>query len=96
MDGSTSFCFASIRPTILEVNLTDSTGLLTRLGGIYNASDTCLTITSDLYPDVCGPFHLSVTAINTVGRVTAYSTILPDVEPRPCDCYQQKGTEPTH
>ena len=92
------FCFAPVSPTILEhyeVNLADSTSLLTRLSGIFSTS-RCLAITSDLYPDVCGPFHLSVTAINTVGRVTTHSTILSDAESRPCDCYQQTGTDIHH
>jgi len=57
--------------------VTDSTGMLTRLSGVYNTS-RCLSITSDLYPDACGPFQLSAAAMNGVGRETTQLTLLPD------------------
>jgi hypothetical protein len=77
-------------PEVYEVNLTDSTGSLTRLSGIYNTSQ-CLNITSDLYPAVCGPFQLSVAAINSVGREVTQQTLLEDNQPMPCDCFREKG-----
>ena len=96
-NASNMFCFTipdnPIHPEVYEVNLTDSTGSQTRLSGVYNTSQ-CLTITSDLHPNVCGPFQLSVAVMNTVGREETTPTIIPDsttAEPTPCDCYQQKG-----
>ena len=89
--SNSTFCFNNpIHPEVYEVNLTDSTGSLTRLSGIYNTSQ-CLTITSDLYPDVCGPFPLSVAAMNTVGREVTQLTINTSNEASPCDCYLEKG-----
>ena len=49
------------------VTLTDVTGTNTSLSGTYNTSQ-CLPITSDLSPDVCGPFIASVVAVNGVGK----------------------------
>ena len=82
-----------IHPEVFEVNLTDSTGSLTRLSGVYSTSK-CLNITSDLYPGVCWPFQVSVAAINTAGREVTQLAIngtLPYGMATPCDCYQKKG-----
>lgn len=93
-DENNMFCFTvpvnPIHPEVYEVKLTDSTGSLTRLSGIYSTSQ-CLTITSDLYPDACGPFQLSVAATNDVGREVSELTLLPSNEPNPCGCYQEKS-----
>jgi hypothetical protein len=81
-----------ISPVVYEVNLTDSTGSMTGLSGIYNTSQ-CLKITSDFYPAVCGPFQLSVAAINSVGRVFGEErTLLQGNQPMPCDCFREKGS----
>ena len=48
------------------VTVTDSCGMNTSISGTYNTSQ-CLPITSDLSPDVCGPFMASVVAVNGVG-----------------------------
>ena len=48
------------------VIVTDVSGTDTSLSGTYNTSQ-CLPITSDLFPDVCGPFMASVVAVNGVG-----------------------------
>ena len=79
-------------PEVYEVNLTDSTGSQTRLSGVYNTSQ-CLTITSDLYPTVCGPFQVSVAAVNSVGRNVTQQTLLRDNQPMPCECFREKGTK---
>ena len=61
-----------------EVNLTDSTGSLTPLSGFYTNPE-CLSIGPALYPDLCGPFQLSVAAISKVERsAVQYQTVLPD------------------
>ena len=52
------------------VTVTDVTGMNTSLSGTYNTSQ-CLPITSDLSPDVCGPFMASVVAVNGVGSSSA-------------------------
>ena len=79
-----------ISSEVYDVNLTDSTGSQTRLSGVYNTSRV-LSITSDLYPDVCAPFQLSVTAVNSVGREAIQHIIGEMTEPTPCECYKQKG-----
>ena len=66
-----SICFNvssnSERPVeYYEVSITDVTGLDTPLSGVYNTSQ-CLTITSDLFPDVCAPFQVSIEAVNAFG-----------------------------
>ena len=48
------------------VTVTDSCRTDTSLSGTYNTSQ-CLPITSDLSPDVCGPFMASVVAVNGIG-----------------------------
>ena len=48
------------------VTVTDVSGTNTSLSGTYNTSQ-CLPITSDLSPDVCGPFMASVVAVNGIG-----------------------------
>ena len=89
------FCFTIpndlINPEVYQVNLTDNTGSLTRLSGTYNSSQ-CLTITSDLYPDVCGPFQLSVAATvnHLVTELTLISSGVANTS-SPRDCYQAKG-----
>jgi hypothetical protein len=95
-DTSRMFCFSipnnPISPEIYEVNLTDSTGALTELHGVYWTSQ-CLTVTPNLYPHVCGPFQLFVVAKNSVGEEVSQQTLLSNtnIEPTPCDCYQEKG-----
>ncbi len=44
-------------------SVVDITGSPTSLSGTYT-SPQCIKLTSDLYTDVCGPFKISVTAIN--------------------------------
>ena len=93
---SGAFCFTipvnPIAPEVYEINVTDSTGSRINLSGVYNTSN-CLSLTSDLYPDVCGPFQVSVVASNTVGRETAPPHLIGNNtrEPTPCDCYTRKG-----
>ena len=48
------------------VTVTDVSGTNTSLSGTYNTFQ-CLPITSDLSPDVCGPFMASVVAVNGIG-----------------------------
>jgi hypothetical protein len=79
-----------IAPVVYEINLTDVTGSLSSLSGVYNISG-CLNI-SDLYPHVCGPFQFSVTASNSVGRESTLVTALPSSTTTPCDCYREKGS----
>ena len=50
-----------------NVSVVDITGSPTSLSGTYT-SPQCIKLTSDLYTDVCGPFKISVTAINQVGE----------------------------
>ena len=59
-----------------KVSITDVTGLDTPLSGVYNTSQ-CLTITSELFPDVCAPFQVSIEAVNAHGssNVTNLSMI---------------------
>jgi hypothetical protein len=84
-----------IVPVVYEVNITDSTGSLTRRSDIN--SSQCLNFTSDLYPAVCGPFQLSVAAINSVGRTVTQQTLLAeDNQPMPCDCFREKGNDIHH
>ena len=47
------------------VTVTDVSGM-NSLSGTYNTSQ-CLPITSDLSPDVCGLFMVSVVAVNGIG-----------------------------
>ena len=92
--SNNSFCFTipdnPISPEVYEITLTDSTGSLIRLSGVYSTS-RCLIITSDLYPNVCGPFQLSVAAVNEVGREVTQLSSSNITEPTPCECYQQKS-----
>ena len=85
---NSTFCFGAPAPPIIpehyEVNLMDKTGSLTRLN--YDTT-SCLLIVSDLFPYQCGPFHLSVTAINTMGRETTSFNATATA----CDCSQQTG-----
>ena len=62
-----SVCFWSRSPVeSYLVTVTDVSGTNTSLSGTYNTSQ-CLPITSNLSPDVCGPFMASVVAVNEVG-----------------------------
>ena len=64
---NTSVCFWSRFPVeSYLVTVTDVSGTNASLSGTYNTSQ-CLPITSDLSPDVCGPFMVSVVALNRVG-----------------------------
>ena len=59
------------------VTVTDACGTDTSLSGTYSTSQ-CLPITSDLFPDVCGPFVVSVVAVNRVG--TSSETVYTEYE----------------
>ena len=74
-----------------RVNLTDNTESPTRLSGIYHTSQ-CLSITPDLYPDVCGPFQLSVSAAGQQVITAPLSLLPPGKELDLCGCYQEKGS----
>ena len=64
---NTSVCFWSRSPVeSYLVTVTDSCGTDTSLSGTYNTSQ-CLPITSDRSPNVCGPFMVSVVAVDRVG-----------------------------
>ena len=63
------------------VTVTDVSGTNTSLSGTYNTSQ-CLPITSDLSPDVCGPFMASVVAVNGAG--TSSVTVHLRVDPLTC------------
>ena len=77
--GLDTFCFDARfnpdDPAMYELNVTDVTGeLIPSLSHSYTTS-RCLTLTSNLYPDVCGPFKVTVTATNQNGNNTINSTI---------------------
>ena len=58
-----------------KVSITDVTGLDTKLSGVYNISQ-CLTITSELFPDVCAPFQVSIEAVNVLGASNVTNIVL--------------------
>ena len=65
------------------VTVTDVSGTNTSLSGTYNTSQ-CLPITSDLSPDVCGPFMASVVAVNGVGTSSEILHLIITEDPLTC------------
>jgi hypothetical protein len=78
-----------IAPEVYEISVTDVTGSLTSLNGVYSTSG-CISV-SDLYPKICGPFQLSITATNSMGRERAHFTTPLRDTLTPCGCYREKG-----